>query len=243
MKKNLPIDIAIVNCLNQDEAIKTLNYCKRFFNFKNSHLFSDLNPYEHENKFIKIKKIENISQYNNFLLKIGDYIESSHVLIVQDDGHIVNPDMWSDDYLIYDYIGAPWPNSYQWNKRWKKYDNKTIVSNSKKNRVGNGGFSLRSKKFLDYSSNFSDCEGFAEDVFLCLVNYQEAISKDIKFAPFEIAKKFSYEVPLGGIFKNKEKKNINFKLDNHFGWHGKRFKNFEELMKLKFTEEEFSSGR
>ena len=76
--------------------------------------------------------------------------------------------------------------------------------------MGNGGFDLRSRKFLDYSSNFSDCEGYAEDVYLCLVKYQEAINKDIKFAPFEIAKKFSYEVPLGGVFNNKRKKEYQF---------------------------------
>ena len=81
-----------------------------------------------------------------------------------------------------------------------------IISSLSKNRVGNGGFSLRSKEFLNYSSKFNDCLSYAEDVFLCLVNYEEAINNKIKFAPFEIALKFSYEVPLGGFKKNKEKK-------------------------------------
>ena len=30
--------------------------------------------------------------------------------MVQDiDGHIVNPHLWTNEFLKYDYIGAPWP--------------------------------------------------------------------------------------------------------------------------------------
>ena len=36
-------------------------------------------------------------------------------------------------FFDYDYIGAPWPNNFV-------------------NRVGNGGFSLRSKKFLELTA-------------------------------------------------------------------------------------------
>ena len=111
MKKDLPIDLVIVNCLDQQEAVKTLNYCKRYFNFNNSILFSDKNTENNKNQFIKIEKINNISEYNNFMLKIGEYIESDFALVVQDDGHIVNPNNWSDEFLAYDYIGAPWPSS------------------------------------------------------------------------------------------------------------------------------------
>ncbi len=30
-----------------------------------------------------------------------------------------------------------------------------------------------------------------------------------------------------------ETRNKNFKVENHFGWHGKRFKNYEALLDLK----------
>ena len=131
------------------------------------------------------------------------------------------------------YIGAPWPTAYSWRKRWsdKKYQN--AAKNSKINRVGNGGFSLRSKKFLKYASNFESCNGIAEDVFLCLVNYEKAIENDIRFAPFEIAFKFSYEVPLKGRKMKKEAKDQFLDKSKHFGWHGKRFINSDELINLK----------
>lgn len=235
MKQSLPIDIAIVNCVNQDEAIKTLNYCNRFFNFNNSFLFSDKNPYENKNTFVEIKKIQNINQYNNFMLQIGKYIKSDFLLVVQDDGHIVNSNKWSENFLNYDYVGAPWPNSRKWNKRWKGHNRELIINNLTNNRVGNGGFSLRSKKFLEFSAQYVNCDEYAEDVFLCILKYEEAIKNGIKFAPYDIASQFSMEVPQGGFRKRKEKKNKNFNVENHFGWHGKRFKNSSDLLDLKFS--------
>ena len=73
---------------------------------------------------------------------------------------------------------------------------------------------------------------------MCLVNYEEAINNKIKFAPFEIALKFSYEVPLGVFKRNKEKKNSKLNKDNHFGCHVKRFSNNEDILMLKYSEEE-----
>ena len=58
--------------------------------------------------------------------------------------------MWSDDFLEYDYIGAPWPNSKNGKVDLKKYNKNIadqIIENIDKNQVENGGFSLRSKNF------------------------------------------------------------------------------------------------
>ena len=232
-RKKLPIDIISINCKNPEESLKALDYCKSFFTFENSILFTDKNIEKTEHSVIKINKFKNIHDYSNFVLTLNDYINSDHVLVIQDDGHIVNPDVWDDNFLDYDYIGAPWPTEYKFRKRWKKEMYKDSFKNSKINRVGNGGFSLRSKKFLEYSSLFKDCNGIPEDVFLCLVNYQKAIEENIRFAPFDIAYKFSYEVPLMGKNLDKEDKSQIFDSNYHFGWHGKRFLNSDELINLK----------
>ena len=169
-------------------------------------------------------------------MNLNNYIESDFVLIIQDDGHIVNPYLWDNEFLNYDYIGAPWPNNKKWKDRFLKYDEKissNIIRNFNLNNIGNGGFSLRSKKFLEYSADFSDTCGLAEDIFLCIYNYETAVSKGITFAPMKIAKKFSYETTLKKIIKYKEIENKNYNFNNHFGWHGKRFKNFEDLLTLK----------
>ncbi len=102
------------------------------------------------------------------------------------------------------------------------------------NRVGNGGFSLRSKKFLEFSDSFKDCEGYGEDTFLCTREYQKAVDAGIKFAPFELAVKFSYENPLIEYGTHWDQFDTKFDPTKHFGWHGSNFANTAELMGLKY---------
>jgi hypothetical protein len=233
IKINLPIDIVSVNCINPSESLKALDYSSKNINFNNSYIFTSENVQSEEHEVIKIDKFKSILDYSNFMLKIGEYIKSDHVLVIQDDGHVVNSHNWSDDFLNYDYIGSPWPQTTKWRKRWSTKEYGDANKNVLKNRVGNGGFSLRSRAFLEYSSKFDSCNGLPEDVFLCLVNYKDALKEQIKFAPFDIAFKFSCEVPLKGRKLQKEGKNQNYDFENHFGWHGKRFLNSDKLLNLK----------
>ena len=157
-------------------------------------------------EIVKINKIDHIKDYNNFILKLKNYVKSPYVLVVQDDGHVLNPNIWTDEFLKYDYIGAPWPASKKWNKRWDRYGknySKKIKYHSKFNRIGNGGFSLRSKKFLDYSLQFSNTEILAEDVFLtCIIMTKQRIM-ELNFQALKQLR-FSYETPLSG--RNLKKK-------------------------------------
>lgn len=80
-----------------------------------------------------------IREYSRFVLQdLHTYIETSHVLIVQADGFVLNPGLWNPGWLDYDYVGAPWPETL----RVGKY----VIPLA--NRVGNGGFSLRSRRLL-----------------------------------------------------------------------------------------------
>jgi hypothetical protein len=87
-------------------------------------------------------KIE-ISSYNDYnyyvVYKLGEHVDTSHCLLVQQDGFVLFPEKWDNDWLNYDYIGAPWPYA----------EDAYIDPFGNHHRVGNGGFSLRSKKFLD----------------------------------------------------------------------------------------------
>ena len=158
------------------------------------------------------------------------------MLLVQDDGHVVNPNLWKKEFLnltILEHLG----HHPKIGLRWNKYEDsaaKAIKRNFKKNRVGNGGFSLRSKKFLEYSSQFKECGLFAEDIFLTVLNYDLAIKNNINFPDVELAYSFSAEIPLKGKKLEKENKESNiYDFSNHFGWHGKRFENSSKLMDLK----------
>ena len=70
---------------------------------------------------IKIPKFNDIIGFNNFTLDLNNYVVSEFALLIQHDGHIVNPTKWKDEFFNYDYIGAPWPSDNKWNNRWKFY--------------------------------------------------------------------------------------------------------------------------
>jgi hypothetical protein len=59
------------------------------------------------------------------------------------------------------------------------------------NLVGNGGFTLRSKKLLLIAKDCEDNRYNPEDVYICLNNYDFFVSKGIIFAPKDLADKFS----------------------------------------------------
>lgn len=121
--------------------------------------------------------------YNELMLKgVGQHIETSHALYVQYDGVVQYADRWDNAFLDYDYIGAVWP----WEPEGRN--------------VGNGGFSLRSKKLLDACMDseiqLSPARNYiAEDATLAIDHRALLESKyGIKFAPSDVARRFSYEV-------------------------------------------------
>ena len=115
-------------------------------------------------------------------------------MIFQHDGFIINPNAWSNDFLRYDYVGAVFPQS-DW---------------SQVNRVGNGGFSLRSKKFMEYCSTLHYPGLVNEDKFLCVDHYEDIIFQGLKFAPPSLAAHFSIE----------EETEYNCSNKSSFGFHG-----------------------
>ena len=136
-----------------------------------------------------IPSIQDKKQYSAFIIKeLDNYIDTGFVLMIQYDGFILNPDVWSDEFQKYDYIGATW---FWYNDGLN---------------VGNGGFSLRSKRLLKALSNNDivlDSLEYGEDSFICRT-YRRHLEKkyDIRFAPGHIADRFSYErsEPAGKTF-------------------------------------------
>lgn len=125
------------------------------------------------------------------------HVTTDFCLIVQADGYVLNPQLWTDDFLNYDYIGAPW--------RLRK--DAYIDPFGNQIRVGNGGFSLRSKKLLAVpnthdipwdvnSSDFykhMDVGLFSEDGNICVHNRHIFEAAGCVWAPLEIAIRFSKE--------------------------------------------------
>jgi len=141
-------------------------------------------------------------------------VDTDFNLVVQADGYAVNAQAWTDEFLQYDYIGASWPQEIA------------------QRAVGNGGFSLRSKKLyralLDLRRRYSledmtqrltqndICEdkfvGYSipEDNLICKI-YRPTLEKQygIRFAPAELADRFSVETNAGSPW-----------FGTSFGFHG-----------------------
>ena len=169
-------------------------------------------------EYIKIPNID-LKGYSNLILnELYKYFDTSHCLIIQSDAFIINPEIWSNEFLNYDYIGAPWTENIK--------PNNNISLDLKRNRVGNGGFSLRSKKLHNLTKNYKyDDLKFPvlqEDVIICYYLFDELEKNGIRFAPIDLAAKFSMEHP---------ETNKKFGIDdkNVFGFHGKHLqKNFKD---------------
>ncbi len=153
--------------------------------------------------------------------ELYQYVDTTHVLLVQYDGFILNPDAWTDEYLDYDYIGAPWLVA-DWSVTNFSFPQELVG----KFVVGNGGFSLRSKKLLILISKLAQ-EGkisklHPEDVSLCVWHRQFLEEKGVKFAPVSLAKKFGFE---------SESKD-NYSWDGQFGFHGLKWTDISKWAKM-----------
>ncbi len=175
MKRQLP------NTHNYGEAISALRKSLVQIEPAKTLFLTDIKAHNPNFPFeiVKIDKISSKAEYSEFVIKkLFFFIETDFVLICQHDGYVLDGNSWDDRYLDYDYIGAPWLESDGYN-------------------VGNGGFSLRSKK-LQYilgTDEFIQSHHSAEDVTICRL-YRPYLEEKygIKFAPEELADKFSFEL-------------------------------------------------
>ena len=163
-------------------------------------------------EYVPIKPM-NLEEFNKTMIEdLHKHFETTHCLFVQADSFVVNYKLWKDEFLKYDYIGAPWSDEL--------VINENLVLNVKKNPVGNGGFSLRSRKLLQTTAKIDyDSLKFplkSEDVVICHYLYDKMIEEGIKFAPPKLAAQFSIENVNNLYGQN---------LDSVFGFHGKHLRN------------------
>lgn len=201
------ITLILIDGVNPENALKSILYSIKNINFNKVKLLTYRKPkyfnyYKHLIEYIKIDKLT-YYEYNWFKLKkLSDYIDTEYCLTIETDGFILNYDQWNDEFLNYDYIGAPWP---------KDLINKVEYLNEN-NRVGNSGFSLRSKKLIELSKLIPDNEknnNPLEDVLICRKYRNIFLDNNIKFSPPELAIKFSLEIINDDIY-NKNLKPFGF---------------------------------
>ncbi len=153
----------------------------------------------------------NRSGFNSlFIEQTEKYITDDFCLNIQHDSTVISPQRWNNEYLNYDYIAAPWPMHIIQSSDMVAGQIQDI-----RNTVGNGGFSLRTRKYVEESAKL---EWFHknEDLNACIFNYDRMIDRGIKFAPKELACNFSVEHPMSYKDFNRD---FVFTY-NSFGFHG-----------------------
>jgi len=177
---------------NVDETLQALKYSCKGVEYGSVKLLSHYTPHDLGKtiEFIRIDKIESIDDWSyKIIYELNQYIDTEFALLVHADGFVVNPSSWRDEFLEYDYIGAPWPLPAD-NFSYRDVNGDIV-------RVGNS-VSLRSKRLLELPIKLvMPWEPFHghwnEDGFICAKNKHIYEAEGMKFAPLDVAKYFSHE--------------------------------------------------
>jgi hypothetical protein len=128
------VTLVCIDCVDARRAEHVVDLCKKQVNFKHSVLLTSQETAHPD--AVKIPSIDNITAYSDFCIHdLHRYFNTTHCLIVQHDGWISDPSQWDDTWLRYDYIGldCKWAHDHRGG--------------------GVGGFSLRSKRFLEVADS------------------------------------------------------------------------------------------
>ena len=139
---------------------------------------------------VRCRPIRSLSDYNCFMVKeLLPHIQTSHFLVVHWDGYIVNPKAWEPDFMRFDYIGPP-----------------HFTRDRSRYVVGNGGFSLRSRKLLQCLAHHEfPLPTEPEDNYICIRHKWKLHRMGVEFARSKPAERFAIE---GGT------------MTKEFGFHG-----------------------
>jgi len=211
------------------EIIKNM---KTRIKFHDIFYFSHVNPKcEELCSIIPIQKIQSLSEYSGFvILNLPNYIKSEFCMIFHDDGFPINLHLWRNEFLNFDYIGAPWGSSCSPPVFPHNYYNNEVDG-------GNGGFSIRSNRLMQYGKEIADkisgkitmqeyvSNGgwIHEDGYFCYQIRPFLKKMGIKYAPYQISKQFALETNLDDSSNN---------IEEVFGFHGFRHINFDEGIKM-----------
>lgn len=134
--------------------------------------------------------INSIDKWNySIIYDLWRHVDTPYAMLIHADGYVIRPDLWNDDWLNYDYIGAPWPLPQD--------DFSYRTPKGELVRVGNS-VSLRSRKILELPTKLGlEWKRYYgntnEDGFLCCHNRDILIEHGCRFADIEVAKHFSKE--------------------------------------------------
>ncbi len=191
--KSLP-NVTLISYDNVDDPSRTLralNYSTRAIKFADVVLVCRKRPDGVNGT--TIQKVHESGRLPSTIwhgVGIANYVQTDFALTIHHDGYVINPEAWDDDWLKYDFIGAPWPAFSH-----PCHPGKSDLPG----RVGNDGFSLRSRAFMEESAALRDLfissakRGVGSDTFFSQHQRPALEQRGITFAPVEVAAGFSWE--------------------------------------------------
>lgn len=176
---NLPqVTLCAATSVNVKATVRALEACLAQIDFAACKLFTDasVEPDHPEIKVLPIAPLTSSAAYSEFVLtQMVDHAETSHCLVAQWDGHVLDARRWRPEFLDHDYIGARWPQFEDGHD------------------VGNGGFSLRSRRLMLACQEPEFLGGHAEDIAIGRTNRAWLEGRGMRFAPAALADMFAAE--------------------------------------------------
>jgi tetratricopeptide (TPR) repeat protein len=175
------VTLCCVDCAYHDLAARALKASLTACAFGDALFLSDRDCHVPGVRFGKIAPIASSAAYSNFMIhQLHEHIRTDFVLVIQYDGFALHPDAWDPAFLAYDYAGAP-----------MRVGDGLVV--------GNGGFSLRSRKLLHALRDDAQCRNYdaargdpVEDAAIC-GSFRRRLESvhGIRFAPPDLADRFA----------------------------------------------------
>lgn len=172
------VTLCAVTSVNVQATVRALEASLAQVDFAACKLFTDVSvrPEHPGICVIPIQRLASSAAYSDFLLsQLVDHVGTSHCLVAQWDGHVIDASRWLPEFLDFDYIGASWP----------QFDDG--------HDVGNGGFSLRSRRMMEMCRAAPFRASHPEDLAIGRVNRSWLEGRGIRFAPRAVADLFASE--------------------------------------------------
>lgn len=168
------VTLLCADCVDVERAGSAIDRSTKYVSFGGVKLLTSLPSTRGD--VVAIQRLASLNEYSSFMLrKSYRHIDTSHVLVVQHDGYVLDPSAWTDEFMDYDYTGAPWADG----------------------SVGNGGFSLRSRALMARVAlmiNEAPMQRANEDEVICLDLRERLEADGFRFAPQKLAARFSFEL-------------------------------------------------
>ncbi|TAD77874.1 MAG: hypothetical protein EAY70_07720 [Sphingomonadales bacterium] len=172
------VTLIAATSINVEATLLAIEACQQQVRFADCKLLTHRRPARRlpDLQVVITPEIETSEEYSRFILtELVDHVATSHCLVVQWDGHVVEPTRWDPQFLEFDYVGASWPQFTDGHD------------------VGNGGFSLRSRRLLEACRSPQFTSSHPEDVAIGRHNRSRLEAQGLRFAPREVADSFSAE--------------------------------------------------